>query len=132
MALLVPDVGDVEMLTRVLNKGATGDVKLHLYTNNYTPVAGSTVANFTECAAAGYAAITLAGASWAISTSAGTTTASYAAQTFNLTASAVIYGYFVTNAAGTIVLWAELFTSAPFNIPSGGGSVQVTPKITLK
>lgn len=131
MALLVPDVGEVEMLKRILNFSATGDVRIHLYSNNYTPVEGSTVANFTECSAAGYAAITLAGASWSIATTTGTSEASYAQQTFTFTATQVVYGYYVTNSANTIVLWAELFTGGPFNIPSGGGSVKVTPKSQL-
>lgn len=132
MALLVPDVGEVEMLKRMLNYSATGNVVLHLYANSYTPVEGSVVGNFTECSASGYAAITLTGSSWSIATSSGVTTASYAAQTFSFSAAQVVYGYYVTNAAGTIVLWAELFASAPFNIPSGGGSVQVTPKLVLE
>lgn len=131
MALLVPDTGEVEMLKRILNFSATGDVKLHLYANNYTPVEGSAIANFTECTAAGYAAKTLAGASWSIATTSGTSEASYAEQTFTFTAAQTVYGYFVTNSAGTVLLWAELFTGAPFNIPSGGGSVKATPKFQL-
>jgi len=131
MALLVPDVGEVIMLSRILNKAATGDVKLKLYSNNYTPVEGSAIASFTECTASGYAAKTLAGATWTITTSAGTTQAVYAEQTFTFTAAQTVYGYFVTDTAGTGLLWAELFTGAPFNIPSGGGSVKVTPRIQL-
>lgn len=131
MALLVPDVGEVEMLKRILNFSATGDVRIHLYANNYTPVEGSIVGNFTECSAAGYAAITLTGASWSIATATGTSEAAYAQQTFTFTATQVVYGYYVTNSANTIVLWAELFTGGPFNIPAGGGSVKVTPKIQL-
>jgi hypothetical protein len=131
MPLLVPDVGEVELLSRMLNKGATGDVILRLYSNNYTPVEGATVASFTQCTAAGYAAKTLTGASWAVATNAGTTEASYAEQIFTFTAAQTVYGYYVTNSANTIALWAEIFTGAPFNIPSGGGSVKVTPKIQL-
>jgi hypothetical protein len=131
MALLAPDVGEVIMLSRILNKAATGDVKLHLYTNNYTPVEGSLLANFTECVATGYAVKTLTGASWTVATAAGTTEASYAEQTFTLTASATVYGYYVTDSAGTGLLWAELFSGGPFSIPSGGGDVRVTPKIQL-
>lgn len=131
MALLVPDVGEVEMLKRILNFSATGDVRIHLYSNNYTPVEGSTVANFTECSAAGYASQLLTGASWSIATSSGTSEAAYAERTFTFTATQVVYGYYVTNSANTIVLWAELFTGGPFNIPAGGGSVKVTPKIQL-
>lgn len=131
MALLVPDVGEVEMLSRIVNKKATGDLKLHLYSNNYTPVEGSLLANFTECNAAGYAAITLTGASWTVATTTGTTEATYAQQTFTFTAAQTVYGYYITDSGSTILVWAELFTGAPFNIPSGGGSVKVTPRIQL-
>jgi len=131
MALLVPDGGEVILLSRMLNKAATGDVKLHLYANNYTPVEGSLLANFTACSAAGYAVKTLAGASWTVTTTTGTTEAVYAEQTFTFTASQVVYGYYVTDSAATSLLWAELFTGAPFNIPSGGGSVKCTPRIQL-
>ena len=129
MALLVPDVGEVLLLEYALNKTAATDVKLRLYTNNYTPVEGSVVANFTEANAAGYAAIALTGASWTIASDAGVTTAEYAEQTFTFTAASTDYGYYVTNSAGTQVLWAEKFSDAPHTIPSGGGTEKITVKI---
>ena len=129
MALLVPDVGEVLLLSYALNKVAPLDVKLRLFTNNYTPVEASVLASFTEAVAAGYAAITLTGASWTIASAAGVTTAEYAEQTFTLTAASTDYGYYITNNAGTQVLWAERFTDAPHTIPSGGGTEKVTVKI---
>lgn len=132
MALLVPDVGEVQLLSRMLNKVATGDVKLRLFKNNYTPVEGSTVAAFTQASAAGYAEQTLAGASWTVATSSGVTEAAYPERTFSFSAAETIYGYYVVDAAGTTVLWAERFDGAPFNIPAGGGSVKVTPRIRLE
>lgn len=59
MSLVAPDVGEVLLLSYALNKVAQGDVKLHLYTNDYTPVEGSTISNFTECTASGYSAKTI-------------------------------------------------------------------------
>ena len=129
MALLVPDVGEVLLLSYALNKVAQGDVKLRLYTNDYTPVEGSVVGDFTEATAAGYAAITLTGASWTIATATGVTTATYAQQTFTLTAASTDYGYYVTNNAGTQVLWAERFSDAPHSIPSDGGTEKITVKL---
>ena len=104
MALLVPDVGEVLLLKYALNHTAATDVKIKLFTNDYTPVEGSVVANFTEATAAGYAAITLTGASWTIATDTGVTTATYAQQTFTFTAASTNYGYYITNAAGSQVL----------------------------
>lgn len=132
MSLTLANVGEVELLKRALNFSATGNVNLHLFASNTTPAEGDTVATYTEASASGYAIKTLTGTSWTISTSSGVTTASYGAQTFTFSAAQVVYGYFVTNAANDILLWAERFDSAPYNIPSGGGSVQVTPKITLE
>ena len=129
MALLVPDVGEVELLARALNKNTPDDVELHLYKTDVTPAEGDVVGDYTECDAAGYASVTLTGASWTVSTAAGTTTGSYAQQTFTFTAAQDVYGYYCTNAAGTVLLWAEKFSST-FSIPSGGGTIKVTPKIT--
>jgi len=125
-ALLVPDEGEVNLLSHALNKIASADVKLCLFTNNYTPVEGSVYADFTEAVAAGYARITLTGASWTITTTTGVTTATYAQQTFTLTAASTNYGYFVINNAGDKVLWAERFSDAPHTIPSGGGTEKIT------
>ena len=129
MALLVPDEGEVELLSMSLNKVAQADVKLKLFTNNYTPVEGSVVADFIECVAAGYAAITLTGAGWTIATSVGVTTAEQPQKTFTLTAASTDYGYYITNGAGTKILWAERFSDAPHTIPSGGGTEKITVKL---
>lgn len=133
MALLVPNVGEVELLSRLLNKNAPDNVVLHLYTNNVTPDEADVVGTYTEATAAGYSAITLTGASWSVATVTGTTTASYAQQTFTFTAAEpAVYGYYVTNNAGTVLLWAERFTDGPYAIPSGGGTIKITPKIELE
>ncbi|MBA7586569.1 hypothetical protein ES695_00105 [Candidatus Atribacteria bacterium 1244-E10-H5-B2] len=128
-ALVVPDVGEVLLLSYALNKVAATDVKLKLFTNDYTPVEGSVVANFTEAVAAGYTAIELAGASWTIESDGGVTTATYAQQTFTFTAASTNYGYYITNNDGSQVLWAERFSDAPHNIPSGGGTEKITVKL---
>jgi len=129
MALLVPDEGEVYLMSYMLNKVASADVKLCLYTNDYTPVEGSVYASFTEAVVAGYARITLAGADWTIATNTGVTTAEQPQKTFTLTAASTDYGYFVINNAGTKVLWAERFSDAPHTIPSGGGTEKITVKL---
>jgi predicted transcriptional regulator YdeE len=129
MALLVPDEGEVTLLEHMVNKVASADFKLHLFTNDYTPVEGSELADFTEAVAAGYAEITLTGADWTVATATGTTTAEHVQKTFTFTAASVDYGYYVTNNAGTKVVWAERFSDAPHNIPSGGGTEKITVKI---
>jgi len=125
-ALLVPDEGEVNLLSHSLNKIASADVKLRIFTNNYTPVEGSVYADFTEATADGYAGITLTGASWTIATDTGVTTATYAQQTFTFTAASTNYGYYVVNNAGNKILWAERFSDAPHTIPAGGGTEKIT------
>jgi len=130
MALLIPDVGEVLLLSYSLNKITPGDtVKLKLYTNDYTPVEGSVIGSFTQAVAAGYAAIDLAKADWTIATSGGVTTAEQPQKTFTFTAASTDYGYYVTDIAGTGLLWAERFSDAPHSIPSGGGTEKITVKI---
>ena len=133
MALLVPDVGEVEMLSRILNYSATGNVVLRLFTNNVTPGETNVVGSYTEMNGMGYAAKTLTGTSWSIATLSGVTSAAYAEQSFDLTAGSgvVAYGYYVTNVAGSVLLWAERFTDGPYTIPTGGGSIKITPNIQL-
>ena len=126
MALLVPDVGEVLLLSYALDKVVPGNVFLRLYTNDYTPVEGSVYASFTEATAAGYAEIELEGNDWTIATDTGVTTATFAQQTFTFTAASTNYGYWVVNNAKNQVLWAERFSDAPHTIPSGGGTEKIT------
>jgi hypothetical protein len=133
MTLLAPNVGVQEILKRALNFSATGDVKLHLFQNDYTPVEGSTVANLTEATWTGYAIKTLTGASWTV-TNADPSEASYAIQTFTSSAGSqnqANYGYYITDSANSILLWAERFTDGPYTIVNNGDTISVTPKITL-
>lgn len=130
MALLVPNVGETEMLKRILNAATPDNVKLHLYKNNVTPSETDTVSTYTEDDGTGYAAISLTGSNWDTTTTAGT--ASYAQQTFTYTAGTTVYGYYVTDNAGTTLLWAELFSDGPYTIPSGGGTIKITPTISLE
>lgn len=125
MALLTPDVGETELLSRMLNKSATGDVKIQLYSSNTTPAESDTISTYTLITDP--AAITLTGASWTVTTG----TASYSQQTFTFTGANTVYGYVVTNSAGTTLLWAEKFTDGPYSIPSGGGTIKITPSISL-
>jgi len=117
------------MLARIM----TPTVLLRLYTNDKYPVEGDLPANYTEMSGMGYAAISLAAASWTIATANGISEAVYPQQTFTFVpgAGTVLFGYYVTDADGTTVLWAERFTGAPFVIPAGGGTLTLTPVLRL-
>ena len=129
MALLVPDVGEVLLLSYALDKVVPGNVFLRLFTNDYTPVEGSVYASFTDATAAGYGEIELEGNDFTIASDGGVTTAEFAQQTFTFTAASTNYGYWVVNNAKNQVLWAERFTDAPHTIPSGGGTEKITVKL---
>ena len=133
MALVAPNVGVQEILRRALNYSATGNVVLRLYSSNTTPGETDTTATYTEATFTGYSAITLTGASWTV-TNADPSVASYAEQTFTSSAGSqnqAIYGYYVTNAAGTVLMRAERFTDGPYTIVNNGDAIKVTPQITL-
>lgn len=141
MSLLVPDVGEAKLLKIALGIDAQEDLLLKLFTNNVTPAETDTAATYTELTAAaqaGYVAKTLAKASWTVTANAGVTTAGaaradFAQQTFTLTGSTAVavYGYFVVGATSGILMWSEVFSGGPFNIPTGGGTINVTPRFEL-
>jgi hypothetical protein len=128
MSLVFPSVGDELAAKRMLNISTPDNVVIHLYVNNYTPVKGSVLANFTECTATGYAAVSCTAANWTVSTVSGTTEAAYPEITWTLTSAAPIYGYYVTNADSSVVIWAEQFASVE-SIQAGGGKIAMTPSI---
>lgn len=132
MALLVPNVAEQEMLKRILDTNVT----LKLYTNNKTPAESDVHGNYTEATAAGYAAKTLVPGSWSYALDSDDYMASYAAQDFVFTAGETVYGYYVigkliADGVTDVLLWAERFTDAPYVVPSGGGTIRVTPRIKL-
>lgn len=131
MAGYVPDAGELQLLKRALGVETNGDQTIKLYVNDYTPVAGSVAGSFTEMSTLGYAAKTLTAASWTVTTIANVASGTYAQQTWTFTAgsSVVVYGYFVINAAGTI-LFAERFASPP-TIQYTGDIIKITPVVTL-
>lgn len=126
MALLVPNVGEKEMLERILN--GADDLQLHLFEVDHTPVEGDVVTSYDEVAGGGYAKISLL-ANWTIAGD--PTEGSYPQVSFDFTGAATVYGYYVTSGNDSILLWSERFSDGPYNIPSGGGSVKITPKIQL-
>jgi hypothetical protein len=132
-ALLVPDVGEVQLLKFALGVDASEDQKLCLFASNTTPAEGDTAGTYTLATGGGYGDKTLTKTSWSVSTTSGTTTASYVEQTFTftgaLTTNADIYGYLVKSAVGGILLWAERAGSI-FTPANTGDTYKVTPQIT--
>lgn|SRR5262245_44055815 len=134
MPLLVPDVGEVELLRAGLGRVAMGATDtLKLYTNNITPGESDTAGTYTEAAGFGYAAKSITNATdWTVTTTAGTTEAVAPQQTWTFTgALGNVYGYYIIRADTGVLLWAERFTDGPYNIANNGDEIRVTPKIQL-
>ena len=131
MALLGIEQGIISFLESfMLHKSANADLKLHLYTNNHTPLASDTLANYTECVDANYAPVTLTGANWSIADNgSGVSQATYPTQSWTFAGAVTIYGYYVTDVGTSKVCWAEIF-SAPLNF-GGGQTLALTLNITL-
>jgi hypothetical protein len=128
MAGVVPDVGETLFARYIVGKTAPGAPKLHLFTNDVTPGEATVLGDLTEATANGTAAKTLTSANWTVADGA----ASYAQQTFTITqAEPTVYGYYITDNAGTGLLAAERFADAPYVIPAGGGSILITPTLTV-
>lgn len=131
MALKAPPEGRAEMLGYIVNKVSQGAPKIALYLNDITPAGTAEVhATFTLITEPADAAVkTFTSTLWDVASTPGT--ASYPQLTYTFTTTATAYGYEVSNNGATKTLWAERFTGAPYNIPSGGGTIKVTSTITL-
>ena len=129
MALVIPNNGEGDALDAFVGKTLPSTLVLRLYSSNTTPAETDTAASYTEFSATGYSAIVLTAASWTTTEGAPSSTA-YAQQTFTMTGAGDAYGYYMTRNTGGRIAVAERFTGAPFSIPSGGGTIKVTPQIT--
>ncbi len=142
MALTVPLVsGEFLMLQYILGlksintsmtASSTQGPVLHLYSNDPTINNSTVIGSVNEVTSAGYAPITMVSTNWTTSQTmpSGITTGLYSQQTFTLNTNAVSFGYYVTDTLGALQ-WLERFSGAPFSLPDGGGSISISPRITL-
>ena len=131
MALNLVTTGSNLALENLVNKTAPVDLTLRLYQNNATINNALVVGGLTEATFTGYSAIALNAAAWNAASSGSIATA--AVKEFTSSAgsqSQTIYGYYLTNAAGTVLYWVEAFAGGPYTIVNNGDKIQVTPTIT--
>ena len=130
MTLLVPNVGEQVMLEAFLNKTAPSNLTIRLFTSNTTPAESDVASTYTEATGNGYNAQALTASLWSV-TQGNPSNAAYPQVTFGFTgALGLVYGYFVTNAAGTL-MWAERFAVA-IPVQNNGDQIAITPAITLE
>lgn len=114
-SLVVPDTGEVYFLKCMLYQAAA-DLTLKLYKTNVTPGESDTTGSYTVADFTGYSNKTLtasqSGGTWAVpTTSSGTSSTTYAQQSWTLSGtSQTIYGYYII-ISSTLVI-AELFATA--------------------
>lgn len=131
MALNFPDVGENIALEALVNKTAPQNLVLRLYSNNITPSDTDVAGTYTEATFAGYAAITLTGASWNAAAAGSITYGSQ--QTFTRTSTGApenIYGYYCTQITSGILAYSERDGAAPFAVTNNGDQIRITPTIT--
>lgn len=133
MALVIPDVGEVVLLGNMLYQ-TPANLTLKLFKTNVTPAESDTHSSYTEADFTNYASKTLTasqtGGTWAAAaTNAGTTTTTYAQQSWTCGASGnTVYGYYVVNAT-PVLHWAEAFASA--RTLASGDELRLTPLMGL-
>lgn len=133
MTMIVPNNGEGDAAEYFVNKQSPQNLVLRLYKNNITPAETDAAAAYTEADFVGYAALTLAGASWTV-TEGAPTNASFAQQSFTSTAGGQnqdLYGWFATRVTSGRIACAERFPTAPWNIANSGDKVLITPVITF-
>jgi hypothetical protein len=127
------DTGCTLMLSTFLNATVQQNLKLKLFCNDVTPTRASVPGTFTEASGGGYAALTLTNNSWTPEANTPIDFV-YAAQTFTftgaLTTNGTVYGYYITNNAGTTLVCAQLL-NAPFTPANNGDNIGITPKLQM-
>jgi hypothetical protein len=141
MTIKISNEGEKLLLEAMVGKVAAGNLKLKLFTNNYTPADDDVVGDYTEMGAVqGYTDKTLAPASWnagAAGSGVGTSLANKASITYpqqqwtfdGTGGSVTVYGYFITDAAGTVLVGAERFAAAQV-VTTNGDTIKIDPKLT--
>lgn len=125
----VPDAGLLKLLD-YLSTNLFGTLKVRLFKNNLTVVAGTVLADLTEANYSGYAAQTAAGwSAAAIVSGAGSTTGTpLTFATANpTTITNNIYGAYITDAGNTILYWAQNDANAPIPMAVPGQIYVYTP-----
>ncbi len=128
----VPDVG----LRAILNllTAAWGDTLLvHLYRVDHVPAAGDLVTDYVEADYEGYAA--QAATTWSAALTLGPTTFTEADELAFVKGVGGtgndVWGYYVTDAGGTVLLWAERDPAPPVDMSGDGNVYRVTPRLVL-
>jgi len=132
VALVVPDVGEVILLDVMVNGDTLAGFECRLYQNNYTPVQGSVLSDFTVATFSGYAADwTTFGPASTVSNKGKIVATSPVVYVHNGGATSnTIYGYYIVDTVSNQVVWAEKF-AAPQAVANNGDTISITLALTM-
>jgi hypothetical protein len=114
---VVPDLGEKQLLGVMLKTALLVDAnwRLHLFQNNYSPNRVSEITDFVEANFDGYDVVELDRSVWLDPVSIGgvaySTYGTSLVSWLATSGSQTVYGYYVTDADDTVVLWAERTTT---------------------
>ena len=132
MSQHIPDSG-CRFLLDLITDGLGSAPLVHLFRADHTPAAGDTPESYVEADYSGYAPQALT--TWtAAQTVGGVTTAIGDQLTFTVGPGGVgndVYGYYVTDATDTVLLWAERDPAAPVEMQTEGQEYILTPRLRL-
>jgi hypothetical protein len=133
MAFVLADVGADLVLGTFFVATAVQNTKLKLFATNVTPSDADVVGTYTEASGGGYAAKTLTRGTWVLTVGHDPSDVVYADQVFTftgaLTTNGTIYGHYITDNAGTVLLGAEKLTT-PYTPAVNGDTLTIG--MTLK
>jgi hypothetical protein len=104
------------------------DFYCRLFVNSWFPARNDTITDYTECTLPEYAAVDMVPDSWIPVDHPPEATRTYSTMVFNFAANGggvTIYGFYLTEASGEIVIWAEAFQE-PLSVPSLGTTLPLS------
>lgn len=130
--IVIPDASKVLLLKWILGiESPPASVVYRFYTNDHTPGEATVLADFTAASGGIITPLEVASGDWDVDPEADLAEADTAEETLPVSGTVSLYGFYVTNVANTALYWAERFDGAPWNYPSVGGELKLTPRFTL-
>lgn len=127
--MVITNDGKVYFNDTALGVSAAENLIFYLYTNNYTPVDGSTLVNFTLATFAGSAGFTVLTTDWPgsviVANVAVNTLATPPSWTHGGGAPQTVYGWVAKTAVSGLAVMAQLFTTS--YVMSSGATIALDP-----
>lgn len=123
MALVFPNEGEIYLLKKLLKDTDAGTIEfiIGLFSNNFTPLKASVLADITPATFTGYSPVTAARSVWTdpITVADGSAQSTYDTtflQWIPTSGTQDIYGWYITDPDANYLIAAERFATAPITI----------------